>query len=232
MGVEYNGDITAIYLTLNRMPERWVDYHMLTLKEALIDIPVISISRLPMKFGLNLIDEGPYNYVNIYKQILRGAKEAKTKYIAVVEDDTLYHENHFRRFRPKDDEFAYNRCRWSVFSWGTPVYSWRQRISNCGCVAPRELMIEALTERFTKYGYNIPKTLCGECGRNKLEKRMGITLRKQVDFFSRIPIIQLSHPEGTEDRQKQMRKCHADIRAWDIPHWGKAEDIIKNYNER
>ena len=152
-------DITAIYLTLNNMPVRWTTFHMKSLKKALNNIPVISISREPIGFGDNRIDSGPYGYVNIYRQILRGCIEAKTKYIAVAEDDTLYHESHFIGFRPKEDEFAYNRCRWSLFSWGEPQYSLRRRISNCGCIAPRELMIEALEERFNKCGYDIPITL-------------------------------------------------------------------------
>jgi len=201
------------------------------LKKALGNIPVISISRLQTDFGTNLIDEGPYGYVNIYKQILRGAKEATTKYVAVCEDDTLYSDAHFKCFRPKDNEFAYNRSRWSIFSWGPPIYSLRQRISNCSCIAPRRLLVEALEERFEKCGYDIPVTMCGECGRNKLEIRMGITLRKQVDFFSGTPIVQLSHPSGTEDRQKIMRKKHAEIKAFDIPYWGKAENLIKYYTE-
>jgi hypothetical protein len=222
-------EITAIYLTLNRMPECWSVFHMKHLKAALQDIPVISVSRLPLDFGTNLIDEGPYSYANIYWQILRASKLATTKYIAVTEDDTLYHENHFRRFLPADDEFAYNRCRWSLFSWGPPQYSLRRRISNCGCIAPRELMIEALTERFEKCGRDIPPGRCGECGRHKLEKMLGITKRKAVDFYSRIPIVQLSHPSGSEDRQQIMRKSHAEIRAFDIPYWGKAEDVVKHY---
>lgn len=222
-------DITAIYLTLNRMPDSWTKFHLGHLKKSLKEIPVISISRLPMDFGENYLDEGPFGYVNIYRQILRGAKLAKTKYVAVCEDDTLYHENHFRRFRPKDDEFAYNRLRWSIFSWGIPQYSLRRRISNCGCIAPRALIIEALEERFAKCGYNIPITACGECGRNKLEKRLGITLRKQVDFYSTDAIVQLSHPSGTEPRQTIMRKSHAEVRAFDIPYWGKASEVVKHY---
>lgn len=223
-------DLTVIYLTMNNMPEAWTEFHLGHLKKAVSNFPVISISRAPIDFGENLIDEGPYGYVNIYRQILRGAKLAKTKYIAIAEDDTLYHENHFTCFRPGVKEFAYNRNRWSIFSWGTPVYSLRQRISNCSCIAPRELMIEALEERFAKCGYDIPVTACGECGRNKLERRLGITLRRQVDFFSHISVVQLSHPSGTEDRQKIMRKRHAEIQAYDIPHWKKAKDLIKYYH--
>jgi hypothetical protein len=212
------------------MPPRWVEFHMQTLKEALQDIPVISISRLPIAFGLNLPDSGPYCYANEYKQLLRGAKLAETKYIAACEDDTLYHENHFRRFRPQNDEFAYNRARWSVFSWGEPQYSLRNRVSNCSLIAPRELLIEALTERFNSHNGNPPEHLMGECGRNKLERTLGITQRKLVEFYSRIPIIQLSHPNGTEKRQQEQWKSHAEIRAFDIPHWRKAEDIVKFYN--
>lgn len=212
------------------MPPKWVDFHMRYLKTALEDIPVISISKKPIRFGTNVLDEETPGYSNIYRQILRGAKMATTKYIAIVEDDTLYHENHFRRFRPKDDEFSYNRCRWSVFSWGTPIFSLRNRVSNCSCIAPRELMIEALTERFEKHP-NPPEHLMGECGRKSLERALGITPRKSVDFYSRIPIIQLCHPSGTEDRQQIHRKAHAEIRAVEIPHWGRAEGIIKYYNE-
>jgi hypothetical protein len=222
-------DITAIFLTLNRMPPRWVEFHMGHLLAALGDIPVISISRVPMAFGTNIVDTASPCYSNYYRQILRGCKVAKTKYVAAVEDDVLYHESHFRRMRPADDEFAYNRCRWSVFSWGEPQYSLRNRISNCSCIAPRELYIEALTERFA-----LPKIhegLMGECGRNDVEVKLGITQRKKVEFFSRIPIVQLSHEGGTEKRQQERNKSHAEVRAFDIPYWGRAEDILKHYTE-
>lgn len=222
-------DITVIFLTLNKTPRKWAEFQMRQLKDAIQDLPIISVSRLPMNFGTNLLDTKPPCYSNIYRQILRASKIAETKYVAVAEDDVLYSKNHFIRFRPQDDEVAYNRNRWSLFSWGEPVYSLRNRISNCSLIAPRELLIEALTERFA-----LPKLhegLMGEVGRNDLERKLGITQRKQVEFFSNISIIQLNHPEGTEQRQKEQRKAHAEIRAYDIPHWGKAENIQRYYNE-
>jgi hypothetical protein len=222
-------DITGIYLTLNRMPPRWVGFHRHHLELATAGMPIISVSREPINIGHNIIDEEPTGYVNIYRQILRASKLADTKYVAILEDDTLYHKSHFERDMPKDDEFAYNRCRWSVFSWGEPQYSLRNRISNCSCIAPRDLMIEALQERFDKYDGNPPERLMGECGRNGPEKALGITLRRRIDFYSRIPIVQLSHPNGTEDRQRQQWKSHAEIRAFDIPYWGKAENVVRHY---
>jgi hypothetical protein len=222
-------DITAIYLTLNRMPPSWVEFHMGHLKEALGDIPVVSISRMPMTLGINLVDDAEPCYSNYYRQILRGSELAETKYVAVVEDDVLYHENHFHRFRPADDEFAYNRCRWSIFSWGDPQFSLRNRISNCSCIAPRTLLIEALTERFALPG-KPHEGLMAECGREDVEVKLGITRRKKVEFYSRIPIIQLSHDAGTEKRQQEHRKSHAEVRAFEIPYWGRAEDLIKRYS--
>jgi hypothetical protein len=210
------------------MPVNWVQFHMRHLKAALGDMPVVTVSRIPMDFGINLLDDAAPCYSNLYRQILRAAKVAETKYIAIVEDDTLYHENHFHRFRPQDDEFAYNRARWSVFSWGEPQYSLRNRISNCSCIAPRLLMIDALTERFAKPG-PVHEGLMAECGRNDVEAKLEITQRKKVEFYSRIPIVQLSHPHGTERRQQEQRKAHAEIRAFDIPHWGMAAEIVKEY---
>jgi HJR/Mrr/RecB family endonuclease len=70
------------------------------LKEAVYNNPVISISREPMDFGTNLIQEETKDKSNIFRQVLRGAKLAQTEYIAIAEDDTLYPPEHFK-LRPK-----------------------------------------------------------------------------------------------------------------------------------
>ena len=148
------------------------------------------------------------------------------------EDDVLYSNEHYREFRPKDDEFAYNRSRWSVFAWEKEkaIYCLRNRISNCSLIAPRDLLIEALEERFKRYeGQEIPENLMGECGRNKLEEKIGITLRKQVDWWSTTPIIHMNHKDGTDDRQVEQAKSHGQLKALDIPFWGKASNIALMY---
>lgn len=223
-------DLTVVFLTMNKTPLYWAGHQLRTLKEAIGSAPVISVSRQPMDFGFNLIDTDRPGYVNIYRQLLRAAKYATTKFIATAEDDCLYSASHFRDFRPEKNEFAYNRHRWSVFTWGEPLYSLRDRLSNCSLIAPRDLLIEALEERFKKYDGNPPEDLMGECGRNKLEKALGVTLRKQVDFFSRVGIVQVSHPAGTELRQQIQRKSHARVRAYNIPHWGEAGSIVTIFN--
>jgi len=88
-------------------------------------------------------------------------------------------------------------------------------------------LIEALEERFAKT--DLPDHLMGECGRTKLEQRLGLTLRKLVEWWSTCPIIHLNHRDGTDGRQAATAKLHGQLKAYDIPFWGKAVDIARRY---
>lgn len=222
-------DLTIIYLTANKLPENFAKYQRTVLKRAIKGFPLISVSREPMDFGHNLIDSEPKSMSNIYRQMLRAAKIATTPYIAIAEDDCLYHRDHFTFFRPPMDTFAYDQNRLALFTWGEPTYSWRNRKSNCSLIAPRELLIEALEERFQKWPDGTPEDRTGEVGRSMVEKNLGLTLRKSVEVFSRISIIQVNHENASEDRQVRRRKSLGPIKAFDIPFWGKAEDIVQIY---
>src|SRR3989344_4238624 len=103
-------DITIIMMTPNRVPKLWADYHRQVLTKAIGNTPIITISKEPLDWGINL-HQAKYGYPNIYKQMLRGAKLATTKYIAMADDDVLYPEEHFL-FRPPTDGFYYNHNRW------------------------------------------------------------------------------------------------------------------------
>ncbi len=222
-------DLTVIYLTANKIPENFAEYQRKILLEAIEDYPLISISRKPLDFGKNLIDAGEISASNIYRIILRGAKEAETEYIAIAEDDTLYDKEHFNFYRPEKDTFAYNQNRFSLFTWGVPTYSWRNRKANSTLIAPRKLLIEALEERFAKYPDGTAPHLSGELGREKIERSLGITIRKSIEVFSEISVIQINHEMGIDDRAKRHRKGLGQIKAYDIPYWGKAEELIKNF---
>ncbi|WP_370574770.1 hypothetical protein [Methanomethylovorans sp.] len=225
----YKDDITILYITASEVPKHWLDFQVGHLLKAVGNAPIISISRKPMDLGTNLLDTEPRSYWNIYMQMLRGALLAKTPFVAMAEDDTLYTKAHFEEYRPPKDKVSYDRSRWSLFTWDN-MYCVRQRISNCSLIAPRELLIEALTERKEKYPNGAPSELVGEVGREKVDRRLGVTVRGCVEWYSYGPIVQLNHSAGTDETQKRNWKRHGQIRAYDIPHWGKATDIIKVYN--
>ena len=222
-------DLTIIYLTASKIPEAFAEYQRKVLLEAIGDYPLISVSRKPLDFGKNIVDDGEICASNVYKIMLQAAKEAETEFIAIAEDDSLYPKEHFTFFRPPADAFAYNQNRFSLFTWGIPTYSWRDRKANTTLIAPRKLLIEALEERFAKYPNGTPDKFTGEVGRNRLERALGITERKSVEVYSDIAVIQINHELGIDDRAKRHRKGLGQIKAYDIPHWGKAEELLKHF---
>jgi hypothetical protein len=223
-------DITIIYLTQNLLPERWVEFQLRTLFESIGGAPIITISRKPVPIvGQHIIQTEPSRASNVYWQMLKAAKLATTKYIGVAEDDSLYVQDHFNFIPPRDDTFYYNCSRWSLFTWSTPMYSWRDRKTNACLIANRELVIEALEERFAKYPNGTPDGATGELGRARTDKALGLTKRKEAYFYTNNPIIQVDHEFGLDERSKRHRKNWGSLRAYDIPTWGKAEDVIKNF---
>jgi len=174
-----------------------------------------------MSWGTNLIQDAEPSVSNIYRQVLRGAKLATTPYIAIAEDDTLYHESHFN-FRPPMDTFAYNGHRWGLFTWGKPVYYHKDRISNACMIAPRELVIESLEERFKLY----PESNIGELGK---EKGTPLDRKKTVIFWSEIGVVYFSHKNSLDPTEQHKSKKPGVVQAYDIPFWRKAEDLVKNW---
>lgn len=237
-------DLTVIFLTANETPRDWQAFHWTHLRQAIGDYPLVTVSRVPMANpGVNLLDTDEKSYLNIYRQLLRGALAAQTPYVAVAEDDTLYSADHYRFHRPAPDVFAYNWHRWSLYTWYPNVYSLKMRKSNCSLIAPRDLLIAALEERFAKYPTlsdykHWTHKFIGEVGRNVYERHLGLTPWKAEDVYSNVGIIQVSHPTGTEYALQQARtpgksikllKRLGAVKATVIPHWGSAKEIASHY---
>ncbi len=224
------GDISIIYYSANTISDKFYQHTKDALLKAAGEIPIISVSQKPMDLGKNICigDIGQSN-INIYKQVLIGAKEATTEYVAMAEDDTLYHESHFK-FRPSERTFGYNMNKWSIFTWSEPpIFSNRGRMTLNALIAPRKLLIEALEERFTKYSKDemIPLKFWGELGR--YEEHLGVKVQPTEQFQSEIPIIMFSHPEALNYKQQGERKKLGMERLFKLPYWGEASEIVKLY---
>lgn len=230
-------DITCVYLTASALPHNFATYVRLILSEAIGDTPLISVSREPLNFGHNIIDDGKKCTANIYYQMLRAFRIADTKYVAVAEDDTLYPAEHFSFYRPPEDTFGYNQNRYGLFTWDNygedkrKFYHWRPRNSNATLIAPRALAVEALEERFARWHNNIPENIVGELGRGMVDRNMKVTERKKEEKYSKISVVQINHEYGSEDRQRSHRKTYGYMKAYDIPVWGDAEKLVAKYHE-
>jgi len=214
-------DLTIIFLTVNKVPKGWAQYQKEVLLKAAGGASIITISREPLDWGTNLIQTEEPSVINIYRQILRGAKEAKTPFIAIAEDDVLYNKEHYS-YRPPMDSFAYNFSRWGVFTWGEPTYYWRERISNATLIAPRELAIKSLEDRFVRY----PNRQIGELGK---EINTRLPRYNVVTYYTTLPVIYFSHINAIDHLEISRRKRMSLIRAFDIPYWGRAEDLVKKF---
>ena len=236
-------DLTVVYYTSN-----WLDTHNPyflenTKKQLLIaigDLPLISVSQKPMVFGQNIcVGDTGRSHLNIYRQILTGARAAKTKYVALAEDDILYSYEHFHNYLPEKDRFAYDMNKWSIFTWTKPpLFSFRtkRKVVN-SLIAKREMLVAALEERFKKFDELIDQGkkeeeiihYWGDPGR--YESNLGVTVRETEEFYSECPNIVFSHPEAFGYLSRGTRKRLGDLKAIELPYWGRAEDILKLYQK-
>jgi hypothetical protein len=227
-------DLTIIYLTANRMPRKWVDFHLGHLLTAVGDYPLITSSQKPMDLGeTNLIQKEPWGRTwSVYCEWNRAAKMATTDYVAIAEDDVLYHPDHFRKFRPKLDEVAYDMSRWTLMTWKTHYFSMIRSLGGFSQICPRKLMIEALDEREAKYpnGFERP----AEIGRRKRERRMRVTPRKYVQWWCHYPMVTMSHTRAlssTFQEHPRLTRREGEVKAVEIPYWGRAADIADIFNQ-
>jgi len=224
-------DLTVIYLTANEIPEKFAHEVIFNLEKAIgHTVDIISVSKQPITFGKNLVFDAPRSHVNIYREALAGVKEAKTKYIAIAEDDVLYSSEHFKKRPTRPDVFAYNIACWSIYTWSDPpIFSYSGRRNLGQLICERDLFIEAMEERFAKFktDLDINNAVWAEPG--KYESQLGVTVRDTEVFYTDPANIMFTHPAGLSYHTLGEKKRLAPIRAYEIPYWGRAEEVVKLY---
>lgn len=221
-------DLTVLMLTPNKVPESWARYHKKMLLEAIGDTQVITISNKPLNWGINLI-QTEYGIENIFRQMLRGFKLAKTPYVAMADDDTLYPKEHFM-FRPPLDRFAYNLNRWHLLSWGEPFYFYKPRAGNGLLITPRELAITAIENRLNSRSARkngLTGYLAKELGTKDHQLRYDIG--KMITFYTYTPVVSFYHEYSVDPLCQRRRKYAWPVRVYDLPLWGKATKIRSHF---
>lgn len=240
MGEVYRGDepITLVHYTSNHLDKvnpRFAQAVRDQILSAAEGYPIITVSQEPLAFGDHNIVVGNIgrSHLNIYRQLLVGAKAAlertKTRWIAVVEDDGLYNAGHFRTHRPALHKFGYNVNRWSFFTWSKPpCFSYKERMVVNQLIAPTELLVEAMEERFAKFkdipDSEIPISYWGDPGR--LERSLKVTIRDRQPFASPEPNVILSHEAAYGYESRGKRKGLGEAPRKELYPWGSASDVL------
>jgi len=222
-------DLTVIYYTSNSIKPHFYNNTKKYLLEATKGLPIITVSQKPVDFGENIVvgDIG-VSHINIYRQALLGAKTAKTKYIGMAEDDVLYSPYHFSAYKPRDGFFSYDMNMWCIYTWTQPpMFSYKGRINMYSLMCERDLFIEAMEERFAKYPDNQPEHYWAEPG--KYENSLGVTVRKQTEYWANTSSVAFSHKEALSFAGLGTRKRLGGLRALDTPDWGRAESVMRLY---
>ncbi len=222
--------MTSIFYTCNKIDEKFAEVIRKNLLHVLNGIPIISVSHKPMSFGDNYVVDLSQSHISIYRQALHGAKLAKTKYIALCEDDVLYNEEHFK-YEPTPGKFAYNVGTWNMQTWGKPIFTQKigGRINLNSLICERELFIEAMEERFAKWPDESKIELGNWAEPGKYEKNLGVTIREIEKFYGNPTNIVFSHETALSFQNLGKRKKIGEIRAKSIPFWGSAKMIKKIY---
>lgn len=219
-------DLTVVYYSANVVPEEFGAKIRNQIKKA-TDAPIISVTKKATDFGHNIVVSTPRSHISIYRDALVGVKAAKTKYVALCEDDVLYSPEHFKR-RPTDGVFAYNMSSWNIHPWESIFHhkaGGRRNLNSLIC--ERDLFIQAMEERFAKHPEGTDAAVWAEPG--KYEKNIGVTIRPTEVFYSNPPNIIFYHETALSYEHLAKRKRVGEFRAIEIPYWGRAEEIIKEY---
>ncbi len=168
------------------------------------DLPIISVSQKPIMFGHNIfVGDIGHSYLNVFKQILIGAKEAISDYLVFCEADFLYPKEYFEYEPIGDNLYRYDNV-WLVFKNKGQSY-YRKRWSNGAQVAKREFIIDEL-EKYMK---------------NPKEDYNGVPF----EFFTgEVPCISFKTGDGMRAGsgfEKEKQKI--------VPYWGAVSDLRKKY---
>lgn len=219
-------ELTICYYTANyfegtgNAPRDFIKATKDKLLEAKGDLPIVQNVLL---FGARP------SHFGIYRQALAAAKEAKTKYIALCEDDMLYSPEHFK-YRPRKKPFAYNLAYWGIYTWQKPpIYNYKGRKNLGNLICDRVAFIEAMEERFAKYPDPDPKLKDIWAEPGKYERQLEVAQCETEDFYSQPPNIKFSHETELSFAALGIRKRAGELRAYDIPYWGHVNKIRALY---
>jgi len=229
-----NGDLTVIYYTANYISAHFFANTMKALLRAIDGYPLITVSQQPMDLGTNIcVGDIGRSHLNIYHQILIGAKAAKTRYVALAEDDILYPPSHFR-LRPSSDEvFNYDVNKWSLYTWTKPpIFSILNNTVVHQLISNRDYLVDDLEERFRLWPDESKLNLSNWKDPGRRENRLGMTERIIEKSWAVEPTIAFSHEDAFGYLSRGKNKGHGEQRVNQLDPWGSAEDVLKLYKRR
>lgn len=202
-------NLTIIYYTSNREDVEFERKIIDNLKKQTKDIPIISVSQKPIDLGKNIcIGDIGLSYLNEWKQLLIGLKEAKTEFCIATESDCLYPPDYFTFIPPVNNKvYRYDNV-WAF--WKKKSKFWK-KASHCegAQICGREYWIECLENMLKNYKGNDNKSA-----------RHTFSV---IETWTGNPVITFKTGDGVSNKTGFILSSKVSV----LPYWGKAIDIKK-----
>ena len=219
-------DLTLLYYSANALSDVVSNNFRNELLRVVGDTyPIISVTQKPVSFGKNIcVGEIGQSYYNLYKQMLAGLEHVETRYVATIEDDTLYTTEHLAHRPTSDDTIAYNR---SMYFLDSHEFWTRGGTGTFGMIAPTAVLRSCLKRRYEKFPVEMMprvyhKYFFMDPGQ---DDRCGLPNEKTEQFTTEIPLITLCYYGATFGRPKRHNQTSSGCT--DLSHWGNAEVLRK-----
>jgi hypothetical protein len=204
---------TIIYYTSNREDEKFEAKVRQKLLEVKGDIPIISVSQKPIDFGKNIcVGDVGAQYLNLYRQLEIGCKEAKTPFVISAEADCLYPPDYFNFTPPKVDEcYLYNNI--------LILHSWKDGFSK------KDVCYGAQITGREHYLKEIKASLEGrpQWGSSKADDPRYIWKGRRWQLFGGAnPVISVKTGHGMNAHTKIFGAVPDPV-----PYWGNSSDLRK-----
>lgn len=211
---------TIVYYTSNQEDPKFEKKIVGTLVKNAAGLPIISVSQKPMDLGKNIcVGEVGLSYLNEWRQILIGARAAKTKYIVFAESDFLYPKEYFS-FEPAY-ECVY-RCSnvWIVYK--DRDFFYRKKYSEGAQMVRRDYIIDALEYNLA----GMPEWLDGkDIPWQSSRQRRNLHSMPHKTFNSRYPCVSFKTGDGVREGTRTIKGSQVDK----LDIWGKIGDLKAEY---
>ncbi len=207
--------ITIVYVTSNREDPAFENLVKQKLLEVAGDHPLISVSQKPIDLGKNIcVGDIGQSYMNAYRQLLVGAKAAETEFVMPAESDQLYPPGYFD-FVPGDHHLYVYQDLW-VLTLGDRSKFWKKDFGDWVVAIKRDYFISRLEAKIAEEKVLPPGKV------HSIHRRFASN--KFIRFNVGAPVITIK-----TDRNINKKTGHTADTTYELPHWGKADDLSKYF---
>jgi len=202
--------VTCIYYTSNREKESFEKRIQENILKHCGDLPIISVSQKPIDFGHNIcVGDIGQSYLNEWKQLLIGLKEAKTEFCIAAESDCLYPPEYFT-FIPPEKNIVYRYSPvWAY--WKNRNKFWKKPRMEGAQMCCRKYWIERLENALSQ---------------SEDPKKVIYKIFDKEDRWEGSPVITFLTGDGIGTKTSLDRSISPVTK---LEYWGKAETIHKKY---